>query len=160
MITEWNIDSIADVIQVAVTPVFLLAGIAGLLNVMSGRLSRIVDRMRGLAAARQQANDPEHEKCYEEEIEHLRVRGKIVNYAISFATSSALVICLVVIMLFAGGLIGDSLSMIIALLFIICMALLIVALFLFIREIYFATATIFSSGSGEGGCKRVTAPRH
>ena len=44
-----TIDSVADlagVIQLAVAPVFLLAGIAGFLSVMSGRLGRVVDRAR------------------------------------------------------------------------------------------------------------------
>ena len=37
---------LAMIIQLSVAPVFLLAGIAGFLNVMSGRLGRIVDRAR------------------------------------------------------------------------------------------------------------------
>ena len=39
-----SIQSIASVIQLAVAPVFLLAGIAGLLGVLSTRLGRIIDR--------------------------------------------------------------------------------------------------------------------
>ena len=37
---------VAQVIQLAVAPVFLLAGIGAFLNVCAGRLSRIVDRAR------------------------------------------------------------------------------------------------------------------
>lgn len=40
-----SIETIATVIQLAVAPVFLLAGIAGLLNVLSIRLGRVVDRV-------------------------------------------------------------------------------------------------------------------
>lgn len=43
-----SISALAEIIQIAVAPVFLLAGIAGFLNVMSGRLGRIVDRGRVL----------------------------------------------------------------------------------------------------------------
>ena len=43
-----DITSIAHVIQLAVAPVFLLSGIAALLNVLNTRLSRIVDRARQL----------------------------------------------------------------------------------------------------------------
>jgi hypothetical protein len=43
-----GIASIAHVIQLAVAPVFLLSGIAALLNVLYNRLSRIVDRARQL----------------------------------------------------------------------------------------------------------------
>ena len=40
--------SISAIMQTAVTPVFLLAGIGALLNVMTGRLGRIIDRLRYL----------------------------------------------------------------------------------------------------------------
>ena len=43
--------SIAEIMQIAVTPVFLLAGIGALLNVMTARLGRIKDRMRVLQQA-------------------------------------------------------------------------------------------------------------
>ncbi|MEP0495803.1 MAG: DUF2721 domain-containing protein, partial [Paraglaciecola sp.] len=43
---ETNVPDIAEIIQLAVAPVFMLTGIAGFLNVMSGRLGRIVDRAR------------------------------------------------------------------------------------------------------------------
>ena len=45
-----QIVSIADVIRLAVAPVFLLSGIAALLNVLIGRLARIVERARTLEA--------------------------------------------------------------------------------------------------------------
>ena len=41
-----DITSVARAIQLALAPVFLLTGIAGLLNVMTNRLARIVDRAR------------------------------------------------------------------------------------------------------------------
>lgn len=47
LIAELTFDG-ARAIQLALTPVFLLTGIAGLLNVMTGRLSRIIDRGRFL----------------------------------------------------------------------------------------------------------------
>ena len=39
------LDTIAHIIQVALTPVFLLSGIATLLNVFSTRLARVADRV-------------------------------------------------------------------------------------------------------------------
>ena len=39
---------IPQAIQLALAPVFLLTGIAGLLNIMTGRLARIIDRGRKL----------------------------------------------------------------------------------------------------------------
>jgi len=42
---------IAHVIQLAIAPVFLLTAVATILNVLTGRLARSVDRRRSLAAA-------------------------------------------------------------------------------------------------------------
>ena len=43
-----NINDVARAIQLALAPVFLLTGIAAMLSVMTGRLSRIIDRGRAL----------------------------------------------------------------------------------------------------------------
>ena len=40
--------TLAQIIQLAVAPVFLLAGLGAFLNVCAGRLARIVDRARRL----------------------------------------------------------------------------------------------------------------
>ena len=44
------IDAIAHNIQLAVAPVFLLTGIASILNVLTNRLGRVIDRARKLEA--------------------------------------------------------------------------------------------------------------
>ena len=44
-----TVESVAHVIQVALTPVFLLSGIASLLGVLSTRLARVADRVDALA---------------------------------------------------------------------------------------------------------------
>ncbi|MFT6778668.1 MAG: hypothetical protein ACI9J4_000948 [Paraglaciecola sp.] len=41
-----SVNDLAQTIQIVVAPIFMLTGIAGFLNVMSGRLGRIVDRAR------------------------------------------------------------------------------------------------------------------
>ena len=43
-----TIGDVGHAIQLALAPVFLLTGIAGILNVMAGRLARIIDRGRQL----------------------------------------------------------------------------------------------------------------
>jgi cell division protein FtsB len=44
-----TVESVAHVIQMALTPVFLLSGIASLLGVLSTRLARVADRVDALA---------------------------------------------------------------------------------------------------------------
>jgi len=45
------LDTVAHIIQVALTPVFLLSGIATLLNVFSTRLARVADRVEAVSEA-------------------------------------------------------------------------------------------------------------
>ena len=47
---------ISEILASAVSPVFLLAGVGALLNVMTGRLGRIVDRLRHLQGYIDKAN--------------------------------------------------------------------------------------------------------
>src|SRR5215467_3474271 len=53
------LDSVAHVIQLALTPIFLLSGIAALLNVFATRLARVADRVeqinRDIAGAEPEA---------------------------------------------------------------------------------------------------------
>ena len=46
---EGDIGEFARAVQLALAPAFLLSGIAALLNVMTGRIARIVDRGMALA---------------------------------------------------------------------------------------------------------------
>ncbi|HMU21763.1 MAG TPA: DUF2721 domain-containing protein, partial [Sphingorhabdus sp.] len=47
---QWGVEleSVIRVVQTALTPAFLLVAVGSLLNVLTGRLSRIVDRSRRL----------------------------------------------------------------------------------------------------------------
>ena len=53
------LDTIAHIIQVALTPVFLLSGIATLLNVFSTRLARVADRIETVTKAFEGADEAE-----------------------------------------------------------------------------------------------------
>ena len=57
---------VAQIIQLAVAPVFLLAGIGAFLNVCAGRLARIVDRARGLEARILASRGSEHDDADQE----------------------------------------------------------------------------------------------
>ncbi|MDP8994057.1 MAG: DUF2721 domain-containing protein, partial [Pseudomonadota bacterium] len=44
------VTAVANLIQLAIAPVFLLAGVGAILNVLAQRLARVVDRARALEA--------------------------------------------------------------------------------------------------------------
>lgn len=138
-VVSWDNLAIAQVIQIAVAPVFLLAGISALLGVMTNRLGRIIDRSRILQRGLRQMKDPKTRQQIEREMNRLLRRGQLINIAIACATSSALSVCLVIITLFVGDLMAANVSTTIAVLFIICMGVLIAALVLFIAEVFLAT---------------------
>ena len=113
-------DTVAQVIQLAVAPVFLLAGIGAFLNVTAGRLSRIVDRARTIEPELLAARGSEHDRLLVE-IRTLDRRMALVSQAIFLSVLAAVLICAVVVLLFAAGLTGFHLGTPIALLFIVAM---------------------------------------
>lgn len=113
-------NTVAQVIQLAVAPVFLLAGIGAFLNVTAGRLSRIVDRARTIEPELLAARGGEHDRL-QSEIRTLDRRMALVSQAIFSSVLAAVLICAVVVLLFAAGLTGAHLGTAIALLFILAM---------------------------------------
>jgi hypothetical protein len=136
-----QVATIAHQIQLAVAPVFLLAGIAGMINVLAHRLARVVDRSRQLE------NEPPGENdrvraLYFEELAVLDRRMRVVNWSLGVCTSSALFVCVVVAILFVADLAQIAFARPIALLFILAMLLLIVGLILFLYEVRLATKAL------------------
>ncbi len=139
---ETLITPLSELIKIAVAPVFLLAGIAGFLNVMSGRLGRISDRVRVAERNIQTFADAERIQRNKREILVLWRRIKVINWAIGLCVSSGLLVCTVIISLFAGELWRLNLNVMVITLFMLAMAFLISALLVFLIEIRLATKTI------------------
>jgi hypothetical protein len=135
-----QIDEIAHLIQLSVAPVFLLTGVGTLLNVLSGRLARIIDRARVLEQ-RLDTPEPPHENAIMSELRILERRGKLIYHAIKLSTISALLVCFVVAALFASSILHFSNRLTVSGLFIAAMLTSIVSLTLFLREVYFAIET-------------------
>jgi type IV secretory pathway VirB6-like protein len=128
------VSTIAHLIQLAIAPVFLLAGIAGILNVLAQRLSRVVDRARSLERDYPSMAETERGRAGAELLVIAR-RMRLVNLAITACTASALFVCLVVAILFVADFARIEFGRPIAVLFILAMALLILGLTLFLAEI-------------------------
>ncbi|MBC7898308.1 MAG: DUF2721 domain-containing protein [Cytophagaceae bacterium] len=134
------ISDVAHSIQLAVAPVFLLTGVGTLLNVLTHRLARIIDRARALQGG---ANvDPMAPEEIREELVVLSRRAKLVHRAISLSTVCALFICLVVVSLFARVALGQDLAMLIVVLFSGALFAFIGALVSLLLEVRAATASL------------------
>ncbi len=135
------ISNIAHVIQLAVAPVFLLAGIGSLLNVLAHRLARIIDRARIRESALTTTNADDF-PALKEELNTLSRRMRFTNWAITLCTCGALLVCLVVALLFVSALLKIEFAKAIAALFILAMGSVIIGLLSFLAEIYIATGSI------------------
>ncbi|MGD9625349.1 MAG: DUF2721 domain-containing protein [Arcobacter sp.] len=144
-----TINSVSQLIQLSVAPVFLLAGVAGLLNVFTGRLSRIIDKVDRLDKYENEniellKNNEEIYLKIEQRRKFLTMRMKNTNLAILFCTTTGLLIALVIVTMFLSAIFDFKDSLLIAILFILAMGSLIISLFLFLREIFYTTSFIKS----------------
>ena len=135
MLTEFATSptQVAHTIQLAVAPIFLLAGVGAFLNVCAGRLSRIVDRSRDLEPLVLESRGDEHDRL----VAQMRIldrRMALVSRAIFLAVLSAILTCAVVVLLFATGLTGLSFGTPIAILFIATMVAIGAGFFVFLIE--------------------------
>ncbi len=138
---EPNVDvtAVARVIELSVAPVFLLAGISGLMVVLTNRLARIIDRARALRASESEFASDEDRLRIRRELKAAHARGRVVNFAILMATLSALMVCLVIITLFLGSLQSAEMSVLISGMFVVCILFLAMSFCAFLAEVLIST---------------------
>ena len=141
MPTPLAADSIAQSIQLAVAPVFLLTGIASLLTVFAHRLGRVVDRARKIE------NDiagypSERRTTAIIELATLDRRMAVAHWSIALCIASALLVCITVAILFVAELATLKGTYLIPALFIGAMVLLIAGLLLFLYEVQLALRSV------------------
>lgn len=141
MQTESQVAAIGHVIQLAVTPVFLLTGVSGLLVVLTNRLARIIDRARVLEERLVGVPEPNQAGIHSE-LGLLSRRARLINRAVSLCTACALLICAVIVTLFVGAFLDSDVSIVIGLIFVAAMLVLMTGLGSFLQEIYVATRSL------------------
>jgi hypothetical protein len=99
---DLSVNTVAEIVRLALAPVFLLSGIGAFLNVLASRLSRIVDRTRDIEPQLLVSRGAEHDRW----IAGLKVldrRMSLINWATGLTVTSAVLTCLVVVLLFVGN---------------------------------------------------------
>ena len=139
--TPQSVD-IAHLIQVALTPIFLISAIGVTLNVLTSRLARIVDRARNMEERLLRPEYVQQSRDLHGKLKVLARRSRWINAAITLITLSALFIALVVVMLFVNAFLRWDLSGFIACLFILSMLALAAALLAFLIEVRIATKSL------------------
>jgi hypothetical protein len=96
-------DTVAHIVQVALAPVFLLSGIATLLNVFSTRLARVADRVEQLTQAIAAADGAEA-SALTAQLRHLHWRSVALDAAVVLGAVGGAATCAAVLTLFVGAL--------------------------------------------------------
>lgn len=139
---DLHLTEISRVIQMAIAPAFMLAGIGTFLNVMTTRLSRVIDRALETSRDGDLAVSAHEEDAVARLRDLLAIRAKLLNRAIALCTVAAVLICSLIAIMFLDALIQIDLSTVIGLLFIVAMLTMMSGLVLLMREVFVATAAL------------------
>ena len=113
---DLSVSTVAEIVRIALAPVFLLSGISAFVNVLASRLARIVDRSRQIEPLLLTSRGADHDRWIAD-LEILDRRMSLINWATGLSVTSAVLTCLVVVLLFAANLIQTRLGTEIAWLF-------------------------------------------
>jgi hypothetical protein len=136
-----HVTNVSQVIQLAVAPVFLLAGVGATLNVLATRIARIIDRAR-VVENKLPGATPEVAEDLQRVLQVLSKRGRIVNRAIGLTVLSGILVSLVVAALFVSAEFNMNLATPIAIAFVVALLSIATALIFFLREVVIATESL------------------
>ncbi|MEM1402717.1 MAG: DUF2721 domain-containing protein [Pseudomonadota bacterium] len=129
-----------ETIQLAMAPVFLLVAIGALLQVVTNRLGRIIDRAR-ILELRIENGAPQRDTIIAE-LRELDQRMRFNHWSINFLSIAALIVATLVAALFLGLLTSEARPTHTSVLFIVAMLSIILGISCFIAEVYVATRTV------------------
>jgi hypothetical protein len=132
---------VAQTIQLALAPVFVLVAIGNIMNILSLRLARVIDRGRTLQERHAETSGTEHDAIVRE-IRLADRRIQMIGKAILLLVLSGLTIGFCIALLFLEELFKVNLQQVAAFAFMIAIGLLMWALTMFLREIRSATAAL------------------
>lgn len=137
---ESHVLDITRLIQLAVAPVFLLTAIGTIMNALTNRLGRAVDRRRQLEELIPAYESGDREKMMVE-LDVIALRIRLTLWSIALGVTSALLVCLLIGFAFVAAFVEFDLSKTVAALFIAAMVALTGCLLLFLREVFLAALT-------------------
>jgi hypothetical protein len=127
---DMNMGSLIPVIQAAISPAILMSGIGLLIQSMSVRMGRIIDRTRKMMELRK-AGD----LSVEPQIRLIWKRARLLRAAITLAAAGALSTAVNIILIFLSAVFEVNLAVEVLVLFILGMGAVIVALVIYMIEV-------------------------
>lgn len=132
---------IAQTIQLALAPVFVLVAIGNIMNILTTRLGRIVDRSRTLQKLHGETIGPEHDVVVVE-IRYVDRRIHLIGRALLLLVLSGLAIGVTVGSLFVGEMIDRELRNLTGITFFVAIGLLMIALVYLLLETRIAASSL------------------
>jgi hypothetical protein len=139
--SQTPLHEIIPVLQVAIGPVILISGVGLLLLTMTNRLGRAIDRARSLVRELREGGERDHAATLAQ-VAFIYRRAKVIRLSIGLAALSVLLAAVLIILLFLTALMKWDHGFIISLVFIACLASLILSLMAFIYDIHLALGAL------------------
>jgi len=136
------VEGYAHLIQVALTPVFLLTAVAGFLNVFTGRLARVADRVN--AMTRDRTDGKALGAGLSVNIDSLRRRTVALQAAVVLGGTSGAFTCAATVTIFIGALGANLVSLLLFVEFGMAMLSLFGALGCFVAEMLIASRVMIA----------------
>lgn len=132
MITETpSVSQLSQVISQAVAPAFILGALAAFISLLISRMNRVVDRSQALNGI----GDAEAARAHlKGDLPRLKQRAVLLNMAILYASISAIIATLLVMVAFVSAFFGIQHERGIAVLFIVTLGFFAAALVNLVRE--------------------------
>ena len=144
---ESHVFDITRVISLAIAPVFLLSAVGTIINALTSRLSRAVDRRRVIEEKLESGHlEDAQREARRGELRVLARRITLVLWAIGAAVFSALLICILIGTAFLGAFTSLDLSRTVAIVFLASVIALTLCFVLFMREVFLAVQAIDQFG--------------
>lgn len=121
---------VQNVVQLSLAPAFLLAGIGAVMNVMTNRLIWVANKIERILAADEQGTAGD----LVQELPALERRRIFAQRAVMLSTASAFTISIVIMLLFVSAFVRTPLGTLVALAWVVTMALLMAGLASFLIE--------------------------
>ena len=132
---------IAQTIQLSLAPVFVLVAIGNIMNILTTRLGRIVDRSRALQVLHGKTTGTDHDAVVIE-MRYVDRRIQLIGHALTILVMSGIGIGVTVGMLFLGEMLGRELRVATQVMFFAAIVLLMVALVYLLLETRLVARTL------------------
>jgi hypothetical protein len=144
--TGQSVENVAHLIQMALTPVFMLSGIGTLLNLFNTRLARVSDHLRQISDLLAEAQTADERHTLKRHVRRLHRRMMVLDTSIFLAAIGGAATCGAALVLFLGSVREAAIGSALTLLFGLALLCTVAALGTFLLDSIFSWHGIRTEG--------------